>query len=76
MAGPTIYEKYQYMTLSQAAEMLGINPSKLRRRVRDGIFPAPTYINPYGIKFFDEEWLKATKIILANSFEGRPNAND
>ena len=76
MAGPTIYELYQYMTVSQAAERLGINPSKLRRRLRDGIFPPPTFINKHGVKFFDEEWLRATKAIFGKSFEGQTKAND
>ena len=69
MAGPRISELYKYMTLPQAAQRLGIHPAKLRRRLRDGIFPAPTFVNEYGLKFFDEEWIRKAKIILANSFE-------
>jgi len=69
MAGPRISELYKYMTLPQAAERLGIHPAKLRRRLRDGIFPPPTYINEYGLKFFDEEWLRKAQVIIANSFE-------
>jgi len=71
MAGPRISELYKYMTLPQAASRLGIHPAKLRRRLRDGIFPAPTFINEHGLKFFDEEWLRKTKVILENSFEGK-----
>lgn len=70
MAGPRIAERYKYMTLPQAAERLDIHPAKLRRRLRGGIFPAPTYVNEYGLKFFDEEWLRKAQTILANSFEG------
>ncbi|RLC62775.1 MAG: hypothetical protein DRI01_06330 [Chloroflexi bacterium] len=71
MAGPRISELYKYMTLPQAASRLGIHPAKLRRRLRDGIFPAPTFINEHGLKFFDEEWLRKAKVILENSFEGK-----
>jgi len=71
MAGPRISELYKYMTLPQAAQRLGIHPAKLRRRLRDGIFPAPTFVNEYGLKFFDEDWIRKAKIILANSFEAK-----
>jgi len=71
MAGPRISELYKYMTLPQAAQRLGIHPAKLRRRLRDGIFPAPTFVNEYGLRFFDEEWIRKAKIILANSFEAK-----
>jgi predicted DNA-binding transcriptional regulator AlpA len=71
MAGPRISELYKYMTLPQAAERLGMHPAKLRRRIRDGIFPQPTFINGYGLRFFDEEWLRKAKTILTNSFEAK-----
>lgn len=70
MAGPRISERYKYMTVSQAAKRLKIHPAKLRRRLRDGIFPTPAYINEYGLKFFDEDWLMKAQDILGNSFEG------
>ena len=70
MAGPRISERYKYMTLPQAANRLGIHPAKLRRRLKDSVFPAPTYVNEYGLKFFDENWLGEAQAILANSFEG------
>ena len=71
MPGPRISERYKYMTLPKAAERLGIHPAKLRRRLKDGIFPAPTFVNGYGLKFFDEEWLRKAQVILANSFEAK-----
>lgn len=71
MAGPRISERYKYLTVSQAAERLGVHPAKLRRRLKDGIFPPPTYINDYGLSFFDEAWLKKTQAILENSFENQ-----
>jgi hypothetical protein len=71
MAGPRISEQYKYMTVPQAAERLGIHPAKLRRRLKDDIFPTPTYINNYGLSFFDEAWLKKTQAIFENSFENQ-----
>lgn len=71
MAGPRISELYKYMTLPQAAQRLEIHPAKLRRRLKEGIFPIPTFINEHGLKFFDEEWLKNAKVILTNSFEAK-----
>ena len=71
MPGPRISERYKYMTLPKAAERLGIDPAKLRRRLKDGIFPAPTFVNEYGLKFFDEEWLRKAQVILENSFENQ-----
>lgn len=75
MAGPRVSEKYRYMTLPQAAKYLEIHPSKLRRRLRDSIFPPPTYINEHGLKFFDETWLKKAKDILKNSFENKERSH-
>jgi len=59
------------MTVSQAAKRLDIHPAKLRRRVKTGIFPPPTFVNEYGLNFFDVDWLKEAQVILANSFEGQ-----
>jgi len=70
MAGPRIAERYKYMTLPQAAKRLGIHPAKLRRRLKDGVFPTPTFVNKHGLNFFDEDWLREAKAILVNSFEG------
>jgi len=70
MAGPKIAERYKYMTIPQAAKRLGIHPAKLRRRLKAGVFPVPTFVNGHGLNFFDEDWLKETQAILVNSFEG------
>jgi len=71
MPGPRISERYKYMTVPQAAKRLGIHPAKLRRRLRDGVFPPPTYVNKHGLKFFNEAWLRKTQTILENSFENQ-----
>ena len=71
MAGPRIAERYKYMTLPQAAKRLGIHPAKLRRRLKAGVFPVPTFVNTHGLNFFDEDWLKEAQNILVNSFEGQ-----
>jgi len=71
MPGPRISERYKYLTVPQAAKRLGIHPAKLRRRLKDGVFPPPAYVNEHGLKFFDETWLRKTQTILENSFENQ-----
>jgi len=75
MAGPRIAERYKYMTLPQAAKRLGIHPAKLRRRIKAGVFPPPSFVNKHGLNFFDEDWLRKAQAILVNSFEGE-NSKD
>ena len=70
MPGPSIKELYQYLTLPRAALRLGLHPAKLRRRLKDGLLPEPTYTNKYGLRFFDEEWVAKALLILENSYEG------
>ena len=70
MAGPRIAERYKYMTLPQAAKRLGIHPAKLRRRIKAGVFPTPSFVNKHSLNFFDEDWLREAQAILMNSFEG------
>ena len=70
MAGPRIDELYKYRSLPQAAKRLGLHPAKLRRRLEAGVLPPPTFVNEYGLKFFDEEWIKEAQAVLDNSFEG------
>jgi hypothetical protein len=70
MAGPRIVELYKYMTLPQAARRLHMHPAKLRRRLKAGVLPPPTFVNEYGLKFFDAHWIKEAHAILTNSFEG------
>lgn len=69
MAGPRIDELYKYRSLPQAAKRLGLHPAKLRRRLKAGVLPPPTYVNEYDLKFFDEEWLRKAQTILEDSFE-------
>jgi hypothetical protein len=40
------------------------------KRLQDGVFPAPTFVNKHGLNFFNEDWLKKAQAILVNSFEG------
>ena len=73
MAGPRIAERYKYMTLPKAAKRLGIHPAKLRRRIKAGVFPPPSFVNKHGLNFFDKDWLREAQAILMNSFEGGNN---
>jgi len=70
MAGPRIDELYKYRSLPQAAKRLGLHPAKLRRRLKSGILPPPTFINEYGLRFFDDHWIRQAQAILDSSFEG------
>jgi len=70
MAGPRIDELYKYKSLPQAAKRLGMHQAKFRRRLKASILPSPTFVNEYGLKFFDEDWLREAQAILVNSFEG------
>ena len=70
MARTKIAERYKYMTLPQAAKRLGIHLAKLRRRLKGGVFPVPSFVNKHGLNFFDEDWLEEAQTILVNSFEG------
>ena len=67
--GVTIAERYKYMTLPQAAKRLGLHPASLRRRLKIGVFPVTSYINKSGVNFFDEDWIRETRAIIAKSFE-------
>lgn len=69
MAGPRIDELYKYRSLPQAAKQLGLHPAKLRRRLKAGVLPPPTYVNEYDLKFFDDEWIEKAQVIIRNSFE-------
>ncbi len=67
--GVTIVERYKYMTLPQAAKRLGLHKASLRRRLKVGVFPTPNFVNKHGLNFFDEDWIRKTQAIIANSFE-------
>ena len=69
MAGPRIDELYKYMTLPRAAKRLGMHQAKLRRRLKAGIVPPPTFVNKYGLRFFNEDWIRQAQAILDSSFE-------
>jgi len=69
MPGPRIDELYKYSTIPKAAERLGLHPAKLRRRLKAGVLPPPTYVNRYGLRFFNEDWIRQAQAILDSSFE-------
>lgn len=69
MAGPRIDELYKYRTVTQVANRLGLHPARLRRRVKAGVLPPPTYVNEHGLNFFDENWIRQAQAILDSSFE-------
>lgn len=69
MPGPRIFELRRYMAPPQATSQLGIHTAKPRRRLRDGMFPPPAYVNEYGLKFLNEAWQRKTRALLKNHME-------
>ena len=57
------------MTLPQAARRLEMHQAKLRRRLKASVLPPPTFVNEYGLKFFDEDWLREAQTTLVQSLE-------
>ena len=65
MARPTLSEGHKYRTTAQVQEALKLSREEFNRRLGQGILPAPTYVNGYGLRFFDENWLRIAKAIMA-----------
>ena len=64
MAGPTLAERFKYLTTGDARQALGLSKEEFNRRLKQGILPAPTYINSHGLRFFDDNWLHIARAII------------
>ena len=71
MAKPRVADRYRYMTTTDICKRLDMSYEKLMRRLRDGVFPAPTMVNEYGVRYFDENWLRIAQAIEENSYEAQ-----
>jgi len=49
----------RHITLNQAAKRLGISPSRLRHRIREGTFPRPAF------RWSGKSWYRETDVVLA-----------
>lgn len=57
---------------SQAKQRLGLSRFQLNLRIKVGILPAPTYIDPdTQMRYFDDQWLRTAKAILDNSAQNK-----
>lgn len=64
MTRPNIAEVLTFMTTTDVARELGLNPPKLKKRLKAGTLPTPTYVNEFGIRFFDRTWLRAARLVM------------
>jgi hypothetical protein len=59
---------YKYLTAPQVRQKLGLSRFQLDLRIKRGILPAPAANDrETGVRYFDENWVKAAQLILANS---------
>jgi len=68
MARPRIAHTYNYMTTSDICRELGISYPELLRRLSDGVYPPPTMVSEYGVRYFDDKWLRIARAIEENSY--------
>lgn len=64
MPRPRISELHKYYTTGSAARELGLSLEELYRRLNQGVLPAPTYVNAYGLRFFDDNWLHIARAVI------------
>jgi predicted DNA-binding transcriptional regulator AlpA len=67
MPKPRIEFTYKYLTSPQVCRILSIGRAQLDERLKRGIFPAPTVVAPSGVRYFDENWIKAVQDIIKNA---------
>ena len=64
MPGVTLAERFKYYTAGDAWKSLGLSKIEFNRRMKQGILPAPTYVNEHKIRFFDDNWLRIARAII------------
>jgi len=67
MPKPRIEFTYKYLTSPQVCRQLGCGRAQLDERLKRGIFPAPTVVAPSGVRYFDENWIRAVQDIIKNA---------
>jgi predicted DNA-binding transcriptional regulator AlpA len=67
MPKPRIEFTYKYLTSPQVCRKLNIGRAQLDERLKRGIFPQPTIVAPSGVRYFDEDWIKAVEDIIKNA---------
>jgi len=64
MSTPKLELSSKYMTAPQVRQKLGLSRYQLDIRIERGILPQPTLVDPAGVRYFDEQWLRLGKAIL------------
>jgi len=52
------------MTTTDVARELKLTPAKVKKRLKQGTLPPPTYVNEHRIRFFNRTWLKAALLVV------------
>lgn len=55
---------YKYRTARQARERLGLSRFQFDYRIKRGILPDPTFTDTTGVRYFDEDWIRAAGDIV------------
>jgi DNA-binding transcriptional MerR regulator len=71
MPRPRVGDYYRFMTSSDVCRKLGITDYQLRTRLAQGVFLAPTRVDQQGVRYFDEDWLRAARKALEKWKEKR-----
>ncbi|NVM21753.1 MAG: hypothetical protein HWN68_08235 [Desulfobacterales bacterium] len=72
MPRPRLADQHEYMTTTDVCKKLGISTYQLRTRLAQGIFSPPTMVDGYqGVRYFDEDWLRAAQESLEKWKEKR-----
>jgi predicted DNA-binding transcriptional regulator AlpA len=74
MPKPRIEFTYKYLTSPQVCRTLGCGRAQLDERLKRGIFPPPTVVAPSGVRYFDENWVRAVQEIIKNAPSRRLNS--
>lgn len=72
MPRPRIGDYYQYMTTTDVCNELGITEYQLNTRLEQNVFPPPTMVDRYGVRYFDAAWLSAARETHKNWKERGP----
>ena len=64
MPRPKVGDYYRFMTSTDVCRKLGITEYQLNTRLAQGVFPAPTRVDQQGVRYFDEDWLRAAQDAL------------
>lgn len=64
MTRPSTGEILTFMTTTDVARELKLTPAKVKKRLKRGTLPSPTYVNEHRIRFFDRTWLRAALLVV------------